>query len=273
MSNNLNISVDLLRLPPPQEIRIEYTKQQHQCVITWNKLLNVQQQVCYNVYRGASNNGIFYKINKVPITTNRFIDNSRNNNPNIIYWYKVSSCYKDNDVWFEGIPSEPVQYHYNSTPLFWFNKINERNMWLLKNTGMIFDFYSRKYEGEHCSCYDDNRGRAGQGNCSICYGTGFVGGYSPQCQLLVRLINVEESLNISREYYQWNSSPTAWTISSIQLHNRDLLIAPDGKIYHVLSVYINQAGGYLFHQDLKLKYIEPNDPIYKMPRTQLKLVY
>lgn len=267
------ISLATRRLPPPEDIRIEHPKVQGHCIITWNKLIGAEHPVFYNVYRGISFNGTFYRLNKTPINNNKFLDDSRGVNPNVTYWYKVSSLYQDNDIWIEGIPSAAVQYKYTTANLFWFNKINERNMWMLKMDGMYFDFYSRKYEGEHCTCYDEARGRAGQGSCPICYGTGFVGGYSPQCQLLVRLVNVEESLSISREYYQWNVSPSAWTITSLPIHNRDLLISPDGKFYHILSVNVNQAGGYLFHHDLRLKYIEPEDPIYKMRRVQLKPAY
>lgn len=267
------ISLATRRLPPPQDIYIASSKIQGQAIITWNKLQGADHPVFYNVYRGTSFNGIFYKLNKTPINNNKYLDYTRGVNPNVVYWYKVSSLYEDNDLWIEGIPSEAIQYKYTNAQLFWFNKINERNMWMLKNDGMYFDFYSRKYEGEKCKCYDETRGRASQGNCDICYGTGFVGGYSPQCQLLVRLVHVDESLNISKEYYQWNSSPSAWTITSLPIHNRDLLIGPDGKFYHILSVMQNQAGGYLFHHDLKLRYIEPQDPIYSMRRIKLKPAY
>lgn len=268
-----NISLASRCLPPPTDIRIEFPKIQGQCMITWNKLQGADHPVFYNVYRGISFNGIFHKLNKLPLNGNKYLDYTRGNNPNIIYWYKVSSLYQDNGQWVEGPLSESVQYQRNSPNLFWFNKINERNMWMLKNDGMYFDFYSRKYEGKHCRCYDETRGRASQGDCPICYGTGFVGGYEPQCQLLVRLVNVEESLNISREFYQWNSSPSAWTITSLPIHNRDLLISPDGKFYHILSVVVHQANGFLFHHDLRLKYIEPQDPIYSMKRIQLKPAY
>jgi hypothetical protein len=51
--------------------------------------------------------------------------------------------------------------------------------------------------------------------------------------------------------------------------NRDILISPTGTIYQVTASMINQAGGYLFHQELKLKAFDMKDPIYNMKRTTL----
>ena len=269
-----NLSLAVRRLPPPQDIRIQYTKMSGQCVVTWDKLLGADHPVFYNIYRAISSNGIFYKKNTSPIPITKFIDTGLGNNPNITYWYKVSSTYKVNNIWIEGKSSNPVQYEMNKTIPFWFNKINERNMWILKNDGIIMDFYSRKYEGEFCTeCYDSLRGRAGNGACPVCYGTGFVGGYSPECQLLVRLNTYTENLTINREAYSYQQSPAGWTITPIRLRNRDLLIYPDGTIYQVLENTVSITSGVWFHQDIKLKSFDNGDPIYKMKRTNLKLAY
>lgn len=273
MSDTLNISINELRLPPPEDIMVQFTKVQNQRIITWNVLQGTDKQIFYNVYRGLAHNGIFYKQNLQPLATNKFIDYNVSNNPNITYWYKVSSVYLDNGVWIEGIPSQAVQYRVNNFNK-WFNKINERNMWILKMDGELFDLYTRKYEGEHCpDCYSDTRGRASQKACTTCYGTGFVGGFEPRTQIYIRIVPVEESLSIETESYRYNKQQSMWTISPIQIRNRDLLIGPDGIFYTVLSSYINKVSGYTFHQDLKTKTLEPNDPLYSMKRTTLQPAY
>ena len=261
------------RLPPPTDIRIGYTKAQGQCLITWNNLAGTDEKVFYNIYRGISHNGIFYKQNLQPIAINKFIDYNLGKHPNITYWYKVSSCYYLNGQLIEGKPSSPVQYSINNMNR-WFNKMNERNMWILKMDGLLFDLYTRKYEGERCpDCYSETRGRAGQNSCTTCFGTGFVGGYSPQVQLYVRLAPVEEAVQINTEGYQYQRVPSAWTITPIHIRNRDILISPEGSIFSVTASYINQAAGYYFHQDLKLRILEPNDPLYQMKRYTLKPAY
>ena len=164
----MDINIGLQRLPPPDDISIAYTRVTGQCILTWTKLQNTDKQVFHNIYRGISYSGIFYKQNVQPIFLNRYVDNTLSKNPNITYWYKISSLYKENDMWIEGIPSRPIQYKVNNLNK-WFNKMNERNFWILKNDGQLFDLYQRKYEGQRCHCYDPLRGQAGNSTCSTCY--------------------------------------------------------------------------------------------------------
>ena len=275
----MDFNVNKIRLPAPVNIHISYPKLQGHLVITWNNVNNPDKnningnivKVMYNVYRGISTNGIFYKLNDIPLESNLYQDRNIGNNPNTTYWYKISTVYLSvtGEV-VEGLLSNPNCYRV-TTMNKWFNKINERNMWILKNTGMLFDFYTRKYEGVKCTqCHDSARGRAGQNSCTVCFGTGYEGGYEPMSQLYIRLKPAEESLKISTEQFTYDSIPGAWTISTMQIKNRDLLIDPEGQMYQVTSSYVNQAAGYLFHQDLKLRALEPNDKLYKIKRAYLK---
>ena len=173
---------------------VQYTKISGQVLITWTKIPLVESliqegitQIYYNVYRGNSFSGIFYKQNTIPLIINQYIDNALNKNPNIIYWYKISAIYKKNDKWIEGFASRPVQYKINNLNK-WFNKMNERNMWILKNDGLVFQLYQRKYEGERCSCFDSLRGVAGNSRCPICWGTSFIGKDSAYIYLITRKI-------------------------------------------------------------------------------------
>ena len=269
---NMDIDLNQKQLPPPEDIVIKYTKNQNQCILTWNKLFNVDDnKVHYNIYRSTAFTGSYFKINNVPIKGNRFVDNTRGNYAVVNYWYKISSLYKVGDTWIEGLTSKPVQYEVKNTN-YWFNKINERNMWILKNDGMLVDHYARKYEGEYCECYDDVRAQAANAHCPICYGTGIVGGYSPVCQIYLRVNISEISLLQAVESYDLNWQVTAWTITSIPIYNRDLLIF-ENTIFSVTSVTQNRVAGYYFHQDLRLKSLYQNDPLYNMRRVNLKPVY
>jgi hypothetical protein len=206
----------------------------------------------------------------MPLKTNRYEDYTINKNPNVANWYKVSSVYEDSEGnLIEGQSSAPSTFRIRNTDK-WFFKINERNYWILQNTGMWFDLYTRKYSGEKCpKCYDSIRGRAGSSTCDICFGTGFVGGYEPAFQLLVRLKPVDQSLGISNQMLVNENTPGAWTITDTLIMNRDLLISPAGTFYQVLSRNINHAGGFLFHQELRLRAYDPEDNIYNLKRTTL----
>ena len=264
------ININQLKLPPPTNIQVNYTKNSGQCVINWDAFTAFDKPVYYNIYRSTAYTGIFYKLNKTPLMTNRFVD-SIGSNPNIVYWYKISSLYQSEEgQWIEGKTSKPIQYEPRNTNI-WFQKMNERNFWILKNDGILFDFYSRKYEGELCHCFDPIRGQAAAANCKTCFGTGFVGGFAPQCQLYIRLNLQQTSLNQSIESYEYIQQANGWTITNIMLHNRDVLIAPEGVIYAVLQTSTHNVNGYWLHTELSIKSYESQDPLYEcLKRVKLK---
>lgn len=273
----MNIQVFKKNLLPPQNVIISYPRDNSHIVVTWDEVRNPDKHVLnkeikniyYNLYKGISQNGIFYQVNAKPLVTNRFEDFDISRNPNVANWYKVSAVYESDGDFIEGALSRPTCFQVHNTDR-WFFKMNERSLWILKNTGMLFDLYTRKNDGEHCTqCYDEIRGRAGTQDCPVCYGTGYVGGYDPAFQLYVRLKPVETSMGISTQMLVQDNSPGAWTISNTKIMNRDILISPTGTIYQVTASMINQAGGYLFHQELKLKAFDMKDPIYNMKRTTL----
>jgi hypothetical protein len=274
----MDLKISQKKLPAPVNINISFPKRQGESLITWDVVRNPDDsnimggiiKVKYNIYRGISSNGIFYKMNPQPLDTNMFEDNNVGKNPNTTYWYKVCAvAIYLNGQTAEGHYSSPYLYRVNNTNR-WFKKMNERNLWILKNTGQLFDLYTRKYEGNHCpKCYDKVRSQSYMKDCTVCFGTGFEGGYEPMMQLYVRLKPAETSLDITPEAYTYKNIPGAWTISTVEIKNRDLLIGPDGTIYSVLSSFVNQAAGYLFHQELKLKEIDPLDPLYKIRRASL----
>ena len=260
-------------LPIPKNINISYTKNQGSCIVTWLPVPQPEDdsilQVAYNVYRSTSVNGIFYKQNTKPLISNAFEDGNRGIHPNTMYWYKVSVVYIDENLnYIEGSSSPAVTYKVQNTNR-WFNKMNERNMWILKNTGQLFDLYTFKTEGDKCVCYKESHGGSTNSNCQICFGTGIVGGYEPSVQLYVRQKPAQNSLDIVNSGLRINNSPGAWTISEIQIKMRDILINPQGIIFQVVGHNINHAAGVYFHQELQLKEVPATDVLYKMKREVL----
>lgn len=275
MSFNLNVR----KLNPPNNITLSFPRDINRIVVTWNSvnnpdltsnIMNPIVNIGYNVYRGTSNNGLFIKINDILINSNRYEDRTIKTNPNTFYWYKVSTVafFLDGSV-SESKLSNPVVYQVKNENK-WFTKMNERNMWILKNDAVLMDLYIRKTDGEKCSrCWDDVRGQSANPNCPICFGTTFVGGYEPVFQIYVRQKPASQQLDLSSQGYIINSTPGAWTISSIQLRNRDLLINPEGRMFSITTSQINHAAGYMFHQELQMKEIDPTDIRYNIARSSL----
>lgn len=271
------------KLPYPNNVTVTNPKNAGHLLIVWDRVINPDEDtvsstptqvpyvtaVKYNVYRSTSIGGIFYKLNDSPLDQPRFNDANVNRNPNTQYFYKVSTVAVLNDgTTSEGETSPPVMFQ---TPTMnkWFVKINERNMWILKNTGVLMDFYKRKTEGQRCpKCWNDLRGQ-GDPDCTVCFGVGFVGGYEPMFQIYVRQKPAVQQLELQSQGYVINNTPGAWTISPVQLMNRDLLINPQGIIFSITSNNTNHAAGYLFHQELTLKELDPTDRRYEIKRHTL----
>lgn len=274
----MNFKINRRKLPYPNNIIINSMHSINSLIITWDHVKNPDEDirngeivgVKYNIYRGTAISGIFYKLNEEPLSENKFEDKRISLNPNTQYFYKVSTVAIFNDgIESEGPLSPPVIFAIPTTNK-WFKKMNERNMWILKNTGVLMDLYVRKTEGPRCSkCYDEIRGQAGDSNCTNCFGTGFEGGYEPMCQLYVRQKPASSSLDLTSHGYSLNSNPGAWTISKIMLKNRDILINPYGQMFSVVSSTLSHVAGYFLHQELQLKEIDYTDIRHKIKRVTL----
>lgn len=284
----MDIILNEKRLPPPININVNSLKIAGQLLIVWDKVRNPDQShlvndpqnnpqnliqdVKYNIYRGSSVGGIFYKLNKEPLDSPRYEDRNVGRNPNTQYFYKVSTVSEftpgSSVEKTEGELSPPVIYRVSTTNK-WFTKINERNMWILKNTGVLMDLYVRKTDGPRCSyCVDPLRGQ-GDPDCTHCFGTTYEGGYEPMVQLYIRQKPATQQLELTPQGYVPNNNPGAWTISDIQIRNRDFMINPEGKILSVTSSSVSHAAGYLFHQELTMKELDPTDKLYKIKRATL----
>ena len=276
----MDFNLNSRRLNAPKNITLSYPKDINRLVVTWDKVKNPDYDkfdinnpiinIYYNVFRSQSINGIYVRVNKYLIDTNRFEDKELSIHSNTRYWYKVSTvCEFFDGSFVESKLSQPVTYEVKNENK-WFNKMNERNMWILKNDAVLMDLYIRKTEGEHCpNCWNDIRGQSANNNCKTCFGTGFIGGYEPVFQLYVRQKPVNTQVDVSTQGYTYNNAPGAWTISSVQIRNRDLLINPQGRIFAVTSSHINHAAGYYFHQELQMKEIDPTDNRYNIQRITL----
>ena len=262
----MDFQINVTKLPIPKNCIISCPKNNRQLVITWDREIDCY----YNIYRGISLNGVFNKINKRPITINRYED-IIGINSNTTYWYKMSTTKKIGDDWIESKLSEPFKYQVINTNR-WYKKINERNYWILQNDGELFDLYKRKTEGPRCTkCYDEVRKQSGIIDCDECFGTTYVGGYEPLYQLYVRQKPAQQSIGVNSRGLSQEHMRGAWTISTVEIKNRDILINQQGKMFSVLNCTIGHSAGYLFHQEFNLKELDPTDYLYNLPRKQLEI--
>jgi hypothetical protein len=130
-------------------------------------------------------------------------------------------------------------------------------------------FLIRKKTGKTCPrCFDQLKRRDGDPLCSVCYGTGYLGGYYTPIKLYFQFL---EPSNISQPGLT-NFGPleanqvTAWISNfPIAAANDALIDTITGIAYLISSVRGTAFGGALIRQILTLQQVEPPAGIYSFP--------
>ena len=255
----MNINFNNKKYNPPNNISVMISRYEQQIVITWDIIQG--DNIFYNIYYSNSINGIYYKSNQKLLNTNRY-EFTIDKNPNTEYFFKVSTyVIFDDNTYTESDLSQPVYYKIKNTNK-WFKKMNERNMWILKNTGTLMNLYTVKTTGIKCThCYNDIREQSFDPNCPVCFGTGFEGGYDPKVQIYMRQRPAQQSLDMTNNGYMLNTKPTFWTISQIHIKKRDILINQEGYLFVVISITPSHIAGYYLHQEFQMEQLQPNHPL------------
>jgi formylmethanofuran dehydrogenase subunit E len=141
------------------------------------------KDVYFDVYRGESPSEMT-KINTTKLSAldvHEYVDNSvilLSINKN--YYYKVIAS-----EYFRGTPVKS----FESEPMTWQGKLDLVSMYIVEEHLFAFRYifgtpallFKKKNEGVRCNnCWDSVLKRVTKSNCSVCYGTGFIGGYYKQ---------------------------------------------------------------------------------------------
>lgn len=157
---------------------------------------------------------------------------------------------------------------------------------LLGVTGEPVILLKRIWDGVTCSCMDSRKLSPKIKSCGICYGTGYVGGftqfYNPRRidkRLLVSFSESSEDLSFGeKSNLQQEFEPNAWTLANPAVRDRDLILRFDYTndiefIYEVLKVnrekILNRRFG---RQTLSLKRLDKTDINYTFPFDLSKIV-
>lgn len=154
----------------------------------------------------------------------------------------------------------------------------QREELLLESTGEPFVLVRRMWTGIRCPCVMLRREHQ-DARCPICFGTGFVQGYTQffnprrsDRRILVRIDPATDDVNIvDRGGLEPAYEPSAWTMAFPALKDRDVLVRfnPDNTEefrYEILDVtrvraFFTQTGA----QKFRMKRFPPTDIIYQFP--------
>lgn len=159
----------------------------------------------------------------------------------------------------------------------WYTRHVQRLEMLIKSTGELVTLYRRKWTGERCPCYDQRRGHS-RHRCDICFGTGFVGGYTQYVniresdgRIWLRPNVTVEDLELKEEGMFQKFIPDTWTLPTPIVRDRDVIIRYDPNTdeevwrYEILNVGRN-LGFFkkMTRQEFSIQRLDKTDPIYNI---------
>ena len=158
----------------------------------------------------------------------------------------------------------------------------QREELLLETTGEPFVLVRRMWTGDRCLCIM-MRQEHPDARCPICFGTGYVSGYTQifnprraDRRILVRIDPSTDDLNIvDRGGLEPQYEPSAWTLTFPMIKDRDVLVRfnqdnTEEFRYEILNVdRVRSLFGQTGAQKFKIKRIPKTDMIYQFPITRL----
>jgi len=139
-----------------------------------------------------------------------------------------------------------------------------KNRYLLEQFGERIKIFMRKEVGERCPNYTDTHGQA-HNMCSICYGTGIIGGYAGPVDIVIAPPEAEKHINLTDTGLTLNFTYESWMGPSPLIRTRDFVVRQNGERLIVGSVTPQGAKGAVFQQHFTLNYRDTKDIIYQVP--------
>jgi len=139
-----------------------------------------------------------------------------------------------------------------------------RNRWILEQAGERVKVFVRKWMGSVCPNHQNNYGQGYQ-DCSECYGSNIVGGFSGPYDIIIAPPETERSVELAdmglHIRYDW----ATWTGAYPLLNPRDIIVRQNNERYMVGPVNYQGARGATFQQHFTMSIIDHGDIRYQIP--------
>jgi len=143
-------------------------------------------------------------------------------------------------------------------------EMRRRFAFLLNAIGEKVLFYARKWTGERCPNWDDVRLQCSR-DCPICFGTGYVQGYTGPQEIMVSLISPTTGKVTIFEYgLRREFTPRCWTLHEPRIQNRDFFVRADGTRFWIDNATVTRIRGIELRQLFDMTEIERDHPIYRV---------
>jgi hypothetical protein len=125
-----------------------------------------------------------------------------------------------------------------------FTEWKRRKYKILERTSEKVQVLIQRTSGPRCDCFDPKYEQPKYGNCTECYGTGFLRGYELINDVSCRVLKHTEVLKLQPQGLVLNANPKGWLVDFPLFRNGDVIARRNGRRYEVNSV------DYIIHQDV-----------------------
>ena len=190
----------------------------------------------YKLYRALSMNGDYLLVGD-DIHVSSYLDISAYQWQRTDYWYRVSGV----DDSGEGPLSDPVvNFAFAKDSSSGLTRLGEaasmnharilyevvrRNELLLRRGGEQVDVWVKKTAGERCTaCYVPERDQPTYATCSVCFGTGFTGGYEKYPDVLMKIEPYKDQRTLVKVGNKWLATPRSWVTTFPLMRPDDVVV-------------------------------------------------
>jgi hypothetical protein len=264
-----------LRRLTGHSVWIESPLRQNELDIYWipPPFLQNQYPKGFNIYRGhvpifQPTSQQWVKLNGALVNTPFFQDTTVDTKRREQVYYAVTAVLRDDS---EVLLNDPVTLLQNETsgrrrtiismPRI-FREYRYRKWIILDNDAEYVDILIRFLSGTRCDCFSGEYEGDARPDCPKCFGTGYVGGYAPLRDVLLRILSIEEVLRLQPQGLQLRTGPKGWLVDFPIMRNGDIVVRRTGQRYAVDKVDFVVHQGILTEQNFDLNELPETHPIY-----------
>ncbi len=142
-----------------------------------------------------------------------------------------------------------------------------RNRWILEQGGERVKAFLRKTSGSPCPCVPDSYHGQPINDCTLCFGTAFLGGYEGPFDIIVAPDDAEKRIDHTPLGRTLQHSYEVWTGPTPLLSQRDFLVKQNGDRYSLGPVRMPSNRGNLLQQHFQIAHFDERDIRYDVPVT------
>ena len=214
---------------------------------TETTLLEVSYWTTRNHIRSGLDANIFYRLSTVVLDSTS------------------PSGYKETSL--ENSP--PLTLNDVETMDYIWREAVRRNHWILQQGGERVNLFIRRQSGIPCSCQLDDRlrefSKQPSNRCTLCYGTGFVGGYEGPYTILIAPDDAERRISQAVQGRRKEHTYEVWTGPSPMITQRDFIVKQTNERYSVGPVRRPSNRGNRLQQHFNIAYFDEQDIRYTIP--------